>query len=201
MTDSDIVKALEYCTNCVCNNDKDECPLLKMSFCKNYLMKQSLDLINRQKAEIAELESEIATLKHSNINLQELYYAQKEKVAKSKQKVIDVCRQLQTAKAEIDRLKRKLVGYEPSIDSGLFSQMLLEQKEKAEAFEKKWKAEIKSEAYREFAEKINAEAEKVEIDREGDFVEAENKIYYTVADWCNATSDNLLKELVGEDDG
>lgn len=104
-------------------------------------------------------------------------------------------------KAEIERLKRKLVGYEPSIDSGLFSQMLLEQKEKAEAFEKKWKAEVKSEAYREFAEKINAEAEKVEIDREGDFVEAENKIYYTVADWCNATSDNLLKELVGEDDG
>ena len=103
-------------------------------------------------------------------------------------------------KAEIERLKRKLVGYEPSIDSGLFSQMLLEQKEKAEAFEKKWKAEIKSEAYSEFAEKINAEAEKVEIDREGDFVEAENKIYYTVADWCNATSDNLLKELVGEDD-
>ena len=63
-------------------------------------------LINRQKAEIAELESEIATLKHSNINLQELYYAQKEKVAKSKQKVIDVCRQLQTAKAEIERLQK-----------------------------------------------------------------------------------------------
>ena len=141
MTDSDIVKALEYCTNCVCNNDKDECPLLKMSFCKNYLMKQSLDLINRQKA-------------------------------------------------EIERLKRKLVGYEPSIDSGLFSQMLLEQKEKAEAFEKKWKAEVKSEAYREFAERLR---KKSRLKTVGHGEVASMLDEYEI--------DNLLKELVGEDDG
>jgi hypothetical protein len=59
-------------------------------------------------------------------------------------------------------------------------------------------AEAKAEAYKEFAERFNKEAEKVEIDREGDFVESDNKIYDTVANWCKATSDNLLKELVGD---
>jgi chromosome segregation ATPase len=86
-------------------------PKSKSSHCTaigdNGLEKLALDLINRQKAQIAELESESATLKHSNINLQELYYAEKEKVAKYKQKVIDVCKQLQTAKAEIEELKLK----------------------------------------------------------------------------------------------
>lgn len=62
-------------------------------------------------------------------------------------------------------------------------------------------SEIKAEAYKEFAERFNKEAEKVEIDREGDFVETENKIYDTVANWCKATSDNLLKEMVGDNDG
>lgn len=52
---------------------------------------------------------------------------------------------------------------------------------------------------KEFAERLNKEAEKVAIDREGDFVETNDKIYDTVANWCKATSDNLLKEMVGED--
>lgn len=69
----------------------------------------------------------------------------------------DILDLINRQKAEIERLKRKLVAYEPSVDSGLFSQMLLEQKEKAEAFEKKWKAEIKSEAHREFAERLEKE--------------------------------------------
>lgn len=56
-TDDEVIKALECCTNCICNHAKTdtECPLVKMAFCKNYLMKQSLALINRQKAEIEKL--------------------------------------------------------------------------------------------------------------------------------------------------
>ena len=56
--DDEVIKALECCTNCICNHAKTdtECPLVKMAFCKNYLMKQSLALINRQKAEIERLE-------------------------------------------------------------------------------------------------------------------------------------------------
>jgi hypothetical protein len=60
------------------------------------------------------------------------------------------------------------------------------------------KQTAKAEAIKEFAERMNAEAEKVEIDREGDFVEADFKIYDTVANWCKSTSNNLLKEKVGE---
>ena len=61
MTDNEIIKALECCTNCICNHAKTdtECPLVKMSFCKNYLMKESLALINRQKAEIERLHNEV----------------------------------------------------------------------------------------------------------------------------------------------
>ncbi len=59
----------------------------------------------------------------------------------------------------------------------------------------------KAEAYKECIERLNKEAEKVEIDREGDFLEADNKIYDTVADWCKETSDNLLNELVGDNNG
>ena len=65
---------------------------------------------------------------------------------------------------------------------------------------KGWEERAKAEAYKEFAEKMNKEAEKVEIDREGDFVETDNKIYDTVANWCKATSDNILKEKVGDKD-
>jgi chromosome segregation ATPase len=52
------------------------------------------------RAEIEELQSEIKILKDSNINLQELYQTEREKVAKAKQKVIDIGRALKTAKAE-----------------------------------------------------------------------------------------------------
>jgi hypothetical protein len=58
--------------------------------------------------------------------------------------------------------------------------------------------EAKAEAYKEFADRLNKEAEKVDIDREGDFVSTDDKLYDTVADWCKVTSNNLLKELVGE---
>lgn len=59
-------------------------------------------------------------------------------------------------------------------------------------------SEIKAEAVKEFAELLNKEAENVCIDPEGDFVETDDKIYDTVANWCRATSDKLLKETVGE---
>lgn len=60
-------------------------------------------------------------------------------------------------------------------------------KEENDRFKNSWKAgvilAIRTEAYKEFAERFNKEAEKVEIDREGDFVETNDKIYDTVANW------------------
>ena len=56
-----IIKALECCTNCICNLAKTdtECPLVKMDFCKNYLMKQSLALIKEQDEQIFKLENRL----------------------------------------------------------------------------------------------------------------------------------------------
>ena len=56
-----IIKALECCTNCICNHAKTdtECPLVKMDFCKNYLMKQSLALIKEQDEQIFKLENRL----------------------------------------------------------------------------------------------------------------------------------------------
>ena len=61
MKAEDIVNALEFCSHCECNNDKTEteCPLINMPFCKNYLRKQSLDLIIHYQAESERLQGEI----------------------------------------------------------------------------------------------------------------------------------------------
>lgn len=66
-TDEEVIKGLECCTNCICNHAKTdtECPLVKMAFCKNYLMKQSLALINRQKVEIERLQAVHADMTES----------------------------------------------------------------------------------------------------------------------------------------
>ncbi|MBO5715545.1 MAG: hypothetical protein J6S23_04025 [Clostridia bacterium] len=100
----DVIKALECCTNCICNHAKTdtECPLVKMDFCKNYLMKQSLTLINRQKAEIERLESLTEQLGNDvDVKLKYIYELEE---------------QLKTAKVEAikefaERLKSRLIIY------------------------------------------------------------------------------------------
>lgn len=57
---------------------------------------------------------------------------------------------------------------------------------------------LRMEIAREFADRLIKEAENVEIDREGDFVETENRIYPTVADWFKEITNNLLKEMEKE---
>ena len=62
-------------------------------------------------------------------------------------------------------------------------------------------ADAEKYAVEEFAERLNKEAEEVVIDREGDFVFTNDKFYETVADWCKETSEDIVKEMVGEDNG
>lgn len=64
LTAEQIKQALEFCANCECNDEKTEkeCALINMSFCKNYLRKQSLDYINRLEAENIKLQAEIERL-------------------------------------------------------------------------------------------------------------------------------------------
>ena len=100
MTDNEIIKALEICCK---NTNCDGCPLgylIYQSQCTSELALKSLDLINRQRAEIEEHKSEIAILKDSNKNLHELYYTEREKVKNAKQKVIDIAKALQLAQSK-----------------------------------------------------------------------------------------------------
>lgn len=67
MTDNEIIKALDHCkngTNCRC------CPYFKCSArCVNDAMGDALDLINRQKEEIAELKSKCDSLRMAGNSL------------------------------------------------------------------------------------------------------------------------------------
>ena len=117
MTDNEIIKAFKDFLNEQADGYTDhvETGGERYEFIEKELelLKETDNLINRQKAEKAEQQSEIAILKDSNKNLQELYYTEREKVKKAKQKVIDIAKALKTAKAEAvkefaERLKEKL---------------------------------------------------------------------------------------------
>lgn len=59
MTDNEIIKALEGCGNWESDKTCDECPANTYGFgCAHKMAKHSLDLINRQKAEIEKLKAE-----------------------------------------------------------------------------------------------------------------------------------------------
>lgn len=63
MTDNEIIKALECCIN----DDCDNCPDT-FGNCEHNAMRNALDLINRQKAEIEELQTDGETLAISLLN-------------------------------------------------------------------------------------------------------------------------------------
>ena len=54
MTDNEIIKALEMCSNIQCK----WCPLVKTDYCTQYLIGEAFDLIKRQQAEIERLQKE-----------------------------------------------------------------------------------------------------------------------------------------------
>ncbi len=132
MTDNEIIKALECCASSCSSEACKNCPFDEKGVCtetENALAIYALDLINRRKAEkealingqetlqkyIAEQNSEISILKDSNINLRELYYTEREKVRKAKQKVMDACKMRKTARAEAikefaERLKKNAIA-------------------------------------------------------------------------------------------
>lgn len=66
MTDNEIIRALECC-NLQKNGDCPECPLRYSGdwwVCSEIILKNALDLINRQKAEIARLQTDVAPVRH-----------------------------------------------------------------------------------------------------------------------------------------
>ena len=134
-------------------------------------MKDALDLINRQKAEKEALIAGQETLqKH---------------IAEKKAEI-------ERSQKEINRLQTE-IGINNLTIKGLELERSCQNVTIAEELELS-----KAEAIKEFAERLCEEADNICIDREGDFVEEDNEIYNTVADWCKETSDTLVKEMVGD---
>lgn len=109
MTDAEIIKAFKHCEiefTCF------ECPKNITGQGCDGVAEEILDLINRQKSEIENqsenfkvLVSDHRTLQQSFDNLKGLYEAEKARVEKAKEKSIYFAKELQTAKAEIEKLQ------------------------------------------------------------------------------------------------
>jgi phage-related minor tail protein len=162
MTDNDIVKALECCNDLQwCGH----CPLQGKEYCKDVLSDNTLDLINRQKAEIE-------AWKH--------YYN-------------ECLTDLKNAHAEIEKLKK-----------GWKADVILT-------------ANVKSEAYKEFAEKVCDEITDAIISNDKVIKERVekhnvNRLEDNFCCMCDGKisalggikyfiNNNLLKELVGDENG
>lgn len=134
MTDEQIIKATDVCRT---PNTCRGCPyhVLGTAGCISILMKDVFDLINRQKAEIEELRSDKIIAERREKDARELF--------------VDCTRQLEEAKAEIERLKRGVT----------FTFTIEDFKSIEETIISRLDNEIKSEAIKEFAERLIRTAE------------------------------------------
>lgn len=98
MTDEQIIKALEYCVEQGITSECEKCKLKKG--CRTEMIATALDLTNRQNAEIERLKSDVSVLRDAYMSMTDRYYFEKEKVARAKQKCIDIAKALKTAKSE-----------------------------------------------------------------------------------------------------
>ncbi len=108
MTDNEIIKALECCNSTAKGSCLNKCPYFNYTAkCSQAMIKDTLDLINRQQSQIealrmdnAQLHSDIINANQNLDHITNLWENEKEKVAKAKQKVIDAYKMLKTAKSE-----------------------------------------------------------------------------------------------------
>ena len=183
MTDNEIVKALECCNigenweiceKCPCCIDGE-----KAVDCVQRLHQNTLDLINRQKAEIENLK-----------NLKYIYAT----VDYCESDLTEALEENKRLKAEIERLEKENTILSQNADTAFQDGL----NEAQELYAEQIKREIKSEAYKEFAEKLE---ERIAVhllrnksnEYAGGFADA--------LDGVNEEIDNTLNELVGEDDG
>ena len=185
MTDNEIIKALECCSETK-TSDCKECPLLSVECSKYDLYKLALDLINHQKAENEEnslkIETQANTIKILETALENQNTVNVELQLKIKNCISekdDLNIELQAMrgaansyKAEIERLKAEIRNTDNilnSLDRPLF--------------------EVKAEAIKEFAERL-----KEKIPR--------GESWLPIHDTClDIVIDTLVKEMAGETDG
>lgn len=106
MTDNEIIKALECCSNG--NACQEECPLNDLedlAYCMSTLLQNTLDLINRQKAEIEDLQNELSAVKLKNSDLQSTYQALKIYLESMRSAANFYKMHYEESQAEIERLR------------------------------------------------------------------------------------------------
>ena len=184
MTDNDIIKALECCVNkhewfvSYCDGDGNK---------HHITIKDILDLINRQKAEIEELKIGAGlrnNRKYYRKFVDEVF--QKEKGNDLLYPDFDYIYQLYfEQKAEIESLKNELDLRPPISASYLFKMADLDEMiTRVVSVEGEFTAQIRAEAIKEFAERLKG-AKQYSIERH------ENIVPVAVIDW-------IVKEMVGD---
>ncbi len=202
LSDSEIKKALECCNTKLEDYQCPHCPLLHKG-CKKALIQNALDLINRQKAEVENIQRKIAG--EINILLAERDVAKNE-VDSLSVMIIELQNQLKTEKAEIERLQEKSREDDKLLNDRVqeavnavskANQKYVDSLEKRiedykhldvilnTAIDKLAK-DLKAEAYKEFAERLKEHFTEQFCGQKYDLIHG----------WIN----NLLEELVGEDD-
>ena len=211
LTDAEVKKALEWHLNG--ENHCDGCPLVKIknttTYCVDVLMQEALDLINRQEGvnekneniiriadkTIATLNAENEVLERRNTTLEKLAEHRKKAIFERVERNLELRKELKTAnaeneslKAEVERLKRELnLVIENSLSTRFPHCVLCDDTailtKNLEGYDK-FIADIKAEAYKEFAERLR---------------EKTKWLFSSVS--INNEIDNLLNELVSDGDG
>jgi hypothetical protein len=205
LTDNETIKALKchikrQCWN-DCPNATEERQLLNRP-CSSMIAEDALDLINRKQAvnklqakQIVELKIKVEQQKAEIENLTAIADEFKDKTELLEIEKSAMQHKIDSQKAEIDRLRYILVnfmgeifdwGNKNGVDTRIFAQTAILGKEKDGAVK-----QIKSEAYKEFAERLKQSA----FDCDVSF--GYGKEHYTEA-VAVVEIDNLVKEVVGE---
>jgi FtsZ-binding cell division protein ZapB len=182
MTDAEVKKALEvcidgYCRGC-CYGDTDQ------RHCRDDLMQEALDLINRQEAEIRHLdqESDILQADVENVNrINDELNAENESLIAEIERLW-LC---------IDELKKLVGKHEPNYDPSEEVDTIVQRITILDT--PSLQAKIKTEAYKEFTERLKEYREIVGYDRDLKCDIYGSHIHIDIDEF-----DNLLNELVGD---
>ena len=182
MTDKEIIKDLECCANCEdCFYGITNCSLGEEVECRSLLAQNTLDLINRQQVELDNLKVKNQSLR-SAANSLKMHYEEAQAEIERLQKEVnlvsiqfqDIQERQEESQAEIERLNKVYQANQQLINALNKSYFL-----------------AKSEAVKEFVEKLKKNMH----NKFKDLDEYEFE-YITERD-----IDNLVKEIVGENNG
>lgn len=168
MTDEQIIKALDCCSTDVRENTCPKCAFYKKHRCSTLMLNAVSAIINRQKVEIEELRSDKIIAERHEKDARDLF--------------VDCTRQLEEAKAEIESLKRGVTFTFTIEDFESIKETVISSLDN----------KIKSEAIKEFAERLKEEM-RLDDDCKYDCAQC----HYDCKDYIPFI-DNLVKKMTEE---